>query len=269
MALIDFDEYVIKLTENRTIDFQMVGTANRPNRLFGAWRLFTPTPAIPTTSVTLNKNSAESIGPIPETSTGVLQLLGARLNSSGASGIAIILMDLLVHSGGLNATLTTPQTTNLPTAALTRHTTGEGVMAGIVIYTAVGTIATTVTISYTNSSGVSGRTSTPTSFGATGFREIGALLPIPLEAGDTGIRSIESVTLAGTTGSIGNFGVCLYKQLAMLSMESFTGAAALDMVSTGGVVGQFAEINDDACLTIGTVANTAQLVSGAIILSES
>ncbi len=77
-----------------------------------------------------------------------------------------------------------------------------------------------------------------------------------------------AVTLAASTITVGSFGVCLYKPLAMLSMESFTGVSPLDMVSTGGVIGQFAEINPNACLSILTIANTPQLVSGSIIINE-
>jgi hypothetical protein len=181
----------------------------------------------------------------------------------------MLLVDLLNVSGGLNGTLTTAQTTNLPTAALTRHTTGEGVMAGIVIYTTVGTTATTVTISYTNSAGVSGRTSTATSFGNTGFREAGVLLPIPLQAGDTGVESIESVTVTATTGTAGNFGVCMFKPLAMISLESATGAMPLDSVSTGCIIGSLAEIDPDACLAISAFSAISTSLTGAVILTEA
>jgi hypothetical protein len=180
----------------------------------------------------------------------------------------MMVVDLLNVSGGLNGTLTTAQTTNLPTAALTRYTSGEGVMAGIVIYTIIGTTATTVTISYTNSAGTSGRTSTATTFGGGFYREVGLLIPIPLQAGDTGIRSIESVTVAGTTGTAGNFGVCLYKPLAMISLESATGVMPLDSVSTGCIIGSLCEIHPDACLTVSafTVVNFG--ITGALILGE-
>jgi hypothetical protein len=209
------------------------------------------------------------MGPIPDISTGRLTFLGGRFNTSTFGAGGIILVDLLNVSGGLNATLTTAQTTNLPTAALTRHTTGEGVMAGIVIYTALGTTATTVTISYTNSSGVSGRTSTPTSFGGTGFREVAILIPIPLQAGDTGVESIESVTVTATTGTAGNFGVCMFKPLSMISLESATGAMPLDAVSTGCIIGSLAEIHPDACLTISVFSAISTSLTGALILTEA
>jgi len=172
MALTDFDEYVDKLKENRVADFQLSTTIARVQRLNASWQSFNPAPATPTTSVALNKDSAQSMGPIPAISSGRLTFLGARINTSTFGAGGMLLVDLLNVSGGLNATLTTAQTTNLPTAALTRHTSGEGVMAGIVIYTQIGSTATTVTISYTNSAGTSGRTSTATSLGGTGFREV-------------------------------------------------------------------------------------------------
>jgi hypothetical protein len=269
MALTDFDEYVEKLKENRVADFQLSTTIARTLRLNASWQVFSPAPATPTTSVALDKDSAQSIGPIPAISSGRLTFLGARINTSSFGAGGMLLVDLLNVSGGLSGIVTSAQTTNLPTAALTRHTTGEGVMAGIVIYSVVGTTATTVTISYTNSAGVSGRTSTATSFGGTGFREAAILIPIPLEAGDTGVQSIESVTVTATTGTAGNFGVCLFKPLAMISLESATGAMPLDAVSTGCIIGSLCEIDPDACLTISAFSAVSTSMTGAIILTEA
>jgi hypothetical protein len=268
MALTDFDEYIDKLKENRTADFQLSTPTARSLRLNASWQNFFPGFATPTTSVALNKDSGQSMGPIPNISTGRLTFLGGRFNTSTFGAGGIILVDLLNVSGGLSGIVTTAQTTNLPTAALTRHTTGEGVMAGIVFYTTVGTTATTVTISYTNSAGVSGRTSTPTTFGGTNFREVNILIPIPLEAGDTGVESIESVTVTATTGTAGNFGVCMFKPLAMVSLESATGAMPLDAVSTGCIIGSLAEIDPDACLAISVFSATTTSLTGAVILNE-
>jgi hypothetical protein len=266
MALTDFDEYIDKLKENRVADFSTSTIrVQRPN---ASWQSFNPTPATPTTSVALDKTSAQSMGPIPAVSTGRLTMLGARINTSIYAAASMMVVDLLNVSGGLNGTLTTAQTTNLPTAALTRYTSGEGVMAGIVVYSIIGTTQTTVTISYTNSAGTSGRTSTATTIGGGFYRETGVLLPIPLQAGDTGIRSIESVTLAGTTGTAGNFGVCLFKPLAMISLESATGAMPLDSVSTGCIIGSLCEIHPDACLTVSAVTVVNFGITGALILSE-
>jgi hypothetical protein len=267
MALTDFNEYVDKLKENHVAGF--TATTIRAQRPNASWQSFQPTPDTPTTSVALDKNSAQSMGPIPAISTGRLTMLGARINTSVYGAAAMMVVDLLNVSGGLNATLTTAQTTNLPTAALTRYTSGEGVMAGIVIYTIIGTAQTTVTVSYTNSAGVSGRISTATTFGSGFFRESGVLLPIPLQGADKGFRSIESVTVAGTTGTAGNFGVCMFKPLAMISLESATGAMPLDSVSTGCIINSLCEIHPDACLAFSafTVVNFG--IIGALILTEA
>jgi hypothetical protein len=268
MALTDFNEYVDKLKENRASDFNTVSSTARILRPNASWQSFNPSPATPTTSVALDKNSAQSMSPIPAVSTGRLTMLGARLSTSTLSAASMMVVDLLNVSGGLNASLTTPQTTNLPTAALTRYTSGEGVMAGIVVYNIIGSTYTTVTIDYTNSSGVSGRTSTATTFGGGFYREVGVLIPIPLQTGDTGVRSVESVTIAATTGTAGNFGVCLYKPLSMISLESATGAMPLDSVSTGCIIGSLCEIHPNACLTFSVITTVSFSIIGALILGE-
>lgn len=276
MALAVYDEYLAALKANQVAVFQTTAGIGRVQRLSAAWRYFVPAPAIPTTSAATNKSSAESIGPIPAVSSGRLTLLGGRMhafgasNSVGGAGFAVTFIDLLNHSGGLSGTLTTAQTTNLPTAALTRHTSGAGVMAGLIIYTIIGSVATTVTISYTNQAGTPGRISTATQIGANGFREAGSLIPIPLAAGDTGVRSVQSVTLAGTTGTAGNFGVVLFKPLQMMALNDMMGSMPLDAVSSGGIIGSLCEVHPDACLTVATINGAAQLatVHGAIILAE-
>jgi hypothetical protein len=176
---------------------------------------------------------------------------------------------LLNVSGGLNGTVTTEQTTNLPTAALTRHTGGDGVFIGISINSAVGTTATTISVRYTNQAGTPNRVSTITSFGGTGFRDAGRLILIPLEAGDTGVRSVEGVTLTATTGTAGNFGVCLFKPLMSFSLESTTGTMPLDAVSSGGMIGSMVEFDDDACLNFLIFTLTSQSVNGALLLGEA
>lgn len=268
MPLTDYNEYLAKLSENRTADFQMSAATSRAQRLAALWPAFLPTPATPTTSVALDKTSLLSVGPIPDISTGRLTMLGARLSGSTTTGACILVMDLLNINGGLNGTVITPQTTNLPTIALTRFTSGEGVMAALVVHATVGNTATTVTISYTNQAGTPGRTSTATIFGGASFREVGAIIPIPLQAGDTGVRSVESVTVTATTGTAGNFGVCLFRPLSIISMENVAGSYPLDSVSSGCIINSLCEINPNACLSLAAIVNTNQSFVGSLILSE-
>jgi hypothetical protein len=268
MALADFDAYGDALRANRAADFQVPTNFARATRLAAAYRSFLPAPATPTTSVALDKTSAESMGPMPAVGSGRLTLLGGRFNPSGVSGVAAILVDLLVHQGlaGSGVSSSTPTTTNLPTAALTRYTSGEGVMAGAVVYAQLGTSALTFTVSYTNTTPTAGRTSTAVTFGGTGFREAGAFFPIPLEGGDTGVTSIESFT-GGNIGG-GTLGLVLYKPLAMIALNSVEGAHAVDAVSSGGMIGALAEVHPDACLSLIVMSTAAQQLTGSVLLGE-
>ena len=268
MALADYDEYLAALKTNRVADFQSAGSIGRPQRTTALYRYFLPTPVIPTTSAVTTRDTDISMGPIPSVGAGRLSLLGGRMNTGGAAGVACIIVDILNHSGGLSGTSTAAQTTNLPTAALTRYTSGEGVMAAVVIYATVGATATTFTVSYTNQAGTSGRTSTATQIGATNFNGAGTLILIPLAAGDTGVRSVQSVTLAGTTASAGNFGVVLFKPVAMMALNDVMSAMPIDSVSSGGIIGALAEVQPEACLSVIVNQITQQTTSGAVILAE-
>ena len=270
MALADFDAYVASLKAAGGADFVTTAIAYSATRFGDFSRSFQPTPAIPTTSVALDKTSDRAINTfIPNSATGRLSILGARMSPSGIGGAAIMMIDMLNISGGLNATLTTTQTTNLPTAALTRYTSGEGVNAALVVHTAVGGTASTVTVSYTNQAGTPGRTSPAVVFGGGGLTGIGTLVRIPMEGTDTGVQSVESVTLSGTTALAGNFGVVLYRPLAMFIVNDIEGANIMDAVPTGRMIGQFAEVEDDACLScFACFAVASQAVNGVILLSE-
>ena len=268
MALADFDAYVDALGLNRAADFNTGAITAQSGFSMATWGFFLPAPAAPTASVALDKTAAQSIGPIPNSASGKLQILGGQFKTSSLAGMSMLAIDLLNVSGGLSGIVTTEQTTNLPTAALTRYTSGEGVSIGLVIYTTIGTTATTISVRYTNQDGTPNRVSTLTNFGATNFREAARLIRVPLAAGDTGVRSVQGVTLTATTGTAGNFGVCLFKPLMQFSLDSTTGTMPIDAVSSGGMVGSMAEIDDDACLTFISFTPIAQSVSGALLLAE-
>lgn len=269
MALADFDAYVDALKLNRAADFQTSAVTAAAGRTMAMWRFTLPLAVTPTTSVAVDKTSDNAIGPIPDSASGKLQIIGGRFNTSGTAGVTLVAIDLLNVSGGLSGIVTTEQTTNLPTAALTRHTGGDGVMIGLVVYTTFGTTATTVTVKYTNQAGTPNQVSTATSFGGTNFREVGRVIQIPLAAGDTGVRSVEGVTVTATTGTAGNFGVCLFKPLMQFALESTTGTMPIDAVSSGGMVGSMAEFDDDACLTFMAMTPVSQTINGALLLAEA
>jgi hypothetical protein len=154
------------------------------------------------------------------------------------------LCDRLSHQGGLSGTAAGAQTTNLPTAALTRYTDGVGVMAAVEIYTAIGTTATTATVAYTNQSGV-GATSRAFTIGSTAYNPAGRFIPIPLDDADYGVRAVSSLTLAASTVSAaGNFGITLFRPLAFIPVSIYNHWQ--DYLIGNGLLTQ--RILDDACL---------------------
>jgi len=182
---------------------------------------------------------------------------GALIRSPAGSGDQIVvagytqpagnvqsawLIDRLSHQGGLSGTTTTTQTTNLPTAALTRYTSGVGVFAALEFYTAVGATDAVWTVVYTNQAGTGSRSvsfimgQTPS---ANGF------IIIPLQGTDSGVRSVESVTLTPSTGTAGNFGVTLFKPLCFIPGTPSRITRPLDIFS---LPGWNTPIDDSACL---------------------
>lgn len=222
--------------------------------------------AAPTTAAALTRTAS---GALPEFQNGgAAALRMTRAELARQRGGLLVLCDRLSHQGGLSGIVTTAQTTNLPTAALPRYTTGAGVLMALEIYTLIGTTATTVTVSYTNQAGTAGRTSLPIAFGGTNNREAQRLLHVPLQQGDTGVRSVESVTVLATTGTAGAFGVTLYKPLVALPIVEHMYPHAHDPLLT--LHGQLPELVDDSCLFwITTSATTSSGVLNAVVcLSE-
>jgi hypothetical protein len=146
-------------------------------------------------------------------------LVGATITSS-FSGV-FLLYDRLFQEGGFSGTLTTDQTVqgNPPSPALTRYTGGTGNIAFYEIYTQIGATSRTLTITYTNELGVSGRTGTAT-IGGTGFQDVTRMGRIQLAAGDNGVRAIEKISLNASTGTAGNFGITIGQPLAWLPVGS-------------------------------------------------
>lgn len=197
----------------------------------GTWPVYTT----PTSPVTCDNTTLGSI-PIP----GGTALRSYKMIWSGAGVDHVwMLCDRLSHQGGLSGSALGAQTTNLPTAALTRHTSGEGVFAAIMIYTSISSSAQTVTMSYTNQAGTSGQTSRSAIIGGTNNQTAGRLIVLPLADGDTGVQAVASITLSGSTGTAGNLGIVLFKPVAMYFSDfsnATTGKGAdQNLVLSGGL----------------------------------
>lgn len=160
----------------------------------------------------------------------------ARLEGAQATNVGgLILADRLWHNSGIVVTTTTAQTVNSvtwPSRDENGATLGDGVMVGIEVSTATTNAGavTNTTMSYTNQAGTAGRTATMASFPATAVA--GTFVPFLLAAGDTGVRSIQSVTL-GTSYAAGAVHLVAYRRIAALSMPAAGVQYAEDGVSLG------------------------------------
>lgn len=181
-----------------------------------------------------------------------------------ASGQGLfVLYDRLFHIGGLSGTSTSDQTVQGSPAspALTRNTGGVGNRIAVEIYSGVGTSATTITASYTNEAGTGSRTTVAANFGGSAnANNPTRWIELPLQEGDTGVQSVQSVKLNATTGTVGDFGVTIFRPLAFISSSGNVRAAFRDF--TIGLP-NIPKIDTDACLAMYSVfANGAAFENG-------
>jgi len=151
------------------------------------------------------------------------------------------------------------------TLTLPRYTDGKGVQM-MAVTTGARTGGQTFTVTYTNSDGVSGRVTPPmqqNTSSVLGTITTSALTPtnlgtggpfITLQAGDSGVRSVESVQMNGI--DVGFFTIVLVKPLAETFLRTPNAPVEMDHLIHHN---QLPEIVDDAflgylCLPNGTVS---------------
>ena len=159
----------------------------------------------------------------------------ARFEGAISTPGKLILADRLWHNSGIVVTTTTAQTINSaawPARDAAGSTNGEGIHVALEVSTATtnaGAI-TNMTMSYTNQAGVAGRTATMSSFPATAVA--GTFAPFILQAGDTGVRSIQSLTL-GTSLAAGTVHLVAFRIITSLNVAVPNVGGFLDAVSSG------------------------------------
>lgn len=176
----------------------------------------------------------------------------------------VMLYDRLLHISGLNGT-TTPGAQTVG-GTLTRYTNGLGNQIWIEIYTQIGISSTTITASYTDQDG-NGATTPTAAIGNTGLREAQRMIPLQLAAGDRGVQAVASVTLAGSTGTAGDFGVTVVHPLGYWPIVG-TGVGCFVDYITG--LPALPEIETDACLALAFLPNTTTVPTfwGALQMVE-
>lgn len=269
MAVSTLASYLTKMNTVISLPFSKI-TTNTGTNIASSFAQTDLPGAIPTTATACDNTTVGAINinsPIGLSGPDY-RIVAIDFVTSTLGNYTMFAYDRLSHQGGLVANISTTQTTNLPTSPLTRYTSGVGVMIGLEQYGSVGGTATTATVSYTNQAGTPGQTSKPVLFGgSSGGNVVGRMFVVPLADGDTGVQSVESVTLAASTGTAGNFGVTLFKPLFMphpIAPQS-TPYRSNNFNSLIGGGCQFEENLAGACLSVGYYGSSStQRILGVI-----
>lgn len=231
-----------------------IGTANfRRRSLFAAAGV----PAAGVDPATLNgaTTSRSTVGALPFSNAAggkvsrVARATGLLFAGATALTGRLLLYDRLWANGGRSGTDAALQAISQP--ALTRYASGAGVELLGEVYTSIGATTQTVTVSYTNQDGTAGRSGTMSTPGnATNGGQVFG--PLTLQAGDTGVRSVQSMQLGATTGVAGSYGLTLARRLAAIPVRDGQFDARFTEL--------LQEVLNDACMwVVAEVASSAAL----------
>jgi len=198
-----------------------------------------------------------------------LRKLMALTPTSTAAPLACKLLDYVGFYGFIDESVLDEQAMD-NTTPLPRHVAGAGVqMMPVVVAGQTG--GQTFTVNYTNQDGIAGRI-TPAVTMSTQFvngtilHSLGAGAAyanngpfLPLQRGDSGVRSVQSVTIGGV-GDVGLFALVLVKPLATFSLFGIDAATEVDYFAD---MAAMPEIVDDAYLNFIALPNGT--LSGAPI----
>lgn len=231
----------------RTIPFMKTGTAadtagywyctSKDGGFPGAWSAGTPGINGRVTDGTLTADNG--CIPIANASTGNNYLteliMQANVNHSH------LFFDCLWVNSGIVVTTTTAQsitTPALPARDVNGTVNGEGCMIAMLTTTANTNAAAIAnsTISYTNSKGVAGRTARLTAIAGSQITispVIGTITWFNLDAGDTGVKSIEGITL-GTSLVAGAVSLMIARDICSIG-TTIANVAAQKVIGTPGI----------------------------------
>lgn len=211
--------------------------------------------------VVLSSSSAMVSGQIAHVNPGSGNAYLAGFTGAATQAGTLLLCDRLWHNGGYTITSTAAQNITSPTFPArdaNGSTNGDGILLGLEISAAAGAAAPTITIAYTNQAGTGSRSATnlwPTA----NSPAAGSFFPIGLQAGDTGVRSVQSLTLSVSWVS-GTMNLVAYRVLAALPLAGAYIPNDLDPITA-----RFQRLYDGVVPYLVFVPNTttASNISGA------
>lgn len=234
MAITTLDGAIAGMQPARFIAKAATGTlvAGRPESLWGI--AGSPGPGAYDTTLNGVTLTGPVDGQIPRTNPSSGNAYLARLTGSATQAGAFLLMDRIWHNGGIDITGAGPEFITSPTwpaRSADGTTNGDGVLIALEVSATVGAGTPTIAVDYTNQAGVGTRTGFNV-LATTASAAAGAVYFIGLQAGDTGVRSVEKITL-GATWTSGTVHLVAYRLLAVLEIPIANGTNALDLVGGG------------------------------------
>lgn len=155
----------------------------------------------------------------------------ARLSGAAVTPCTLHIYDLLWACSGLSGALNTAQAVTGFSGLPSRGGTGNGAEIWIGCSGAIGATAHNVTVQYTNSAGTSGRNTVSTA-GITSM-PANRMYQVPLQSGDNGVQSVQSLTLSASSGTAGNLWVLLMDRVASIPLVSANIGAVQDFADLG------------------------------------
>ena len=201
--------------------------------------------------------------PFTNPSSGNSYLARFEANSSVAG--TMYLCDRLWHNSGFTVTSTAGQTVNSvawPARDINGSTNGDGIFIGLEVSTVMGAGTPTFTMAYTNSGGTGSRSIVTAAMPTT--MAVGSFIPFPLQGGDVGVRSIQTITQSATMTS-GVYHLVAYRILASVTVSAAGLGGVVDSL-TGG----FPRLYDNTVpfLLWLPSTTTAANVNGSVVVSQ-
>ena len=261
----------------RTVGFMKTGTAadavgywyctSKDAGFPGAWAVGTPGVNGRVTDGTASADNG--CFPIANPSVGANYL--TEVNMAAGVNHTHLLFDVLWVNSGLAITTTGAQaitTPTLPARDLNGTTNGEGCSIAILCTAAVGlaAVASNATVTYTNSDGTGSHTATLSAIvgsQAPATPVIGTLIWFNLQAGDKGVRSIQSISL-NTSWVSGSISLMITRDIATIG-TTIPNVNAQKIIGTPGI-----RLYNGTCLLHCNLASatTATFYAGELVVME-
>jgi hypothetical protein len=191
----------------------------------------------------------------------------ARASAIGVTAGTLIVYDRVWACSGFVTNVTTVQNITTPGAITARDilgaVNGDDVELWGEVYTAPGATGATWSVSYTNSQGVSGRTATYTH--PANAESTNQMFPFNLQAGDSGVRAVASLTCSVSSGTAGNIGLTLVRRVAEIPI---TLANAMSLPLGPYDLGDY--IYNDSCLAfmVQCTATNTGFIHGGLTIAQ-